>query len=63
MDQLKPPGELCLEGNLAENWRKWIQSFDLFLIASGISEKSEKGSVCDVSTCGWRRRSCRIQFI
>lgn len=42
MDQLKPPGELCLEGNLAENWRKWIQSFDLFLIASGISEKSEK---------------------
>lgn len=42
MEQLKPPGELCLEGNLAENWRKWIQSFELFLIASGISDKSEK---------------------
>ncbi len=42
MEQLKPPGELCLEGNLAENWRKWIQSFELFLIASEIGEKSEK---------------------
>ena len=42
MEQLKPPGELCLEGNLAENWRKWIQSFELFFIASEISEKSEK---------------------
>jgi hypothetical protein len=27
MEQLKPPGELCLEGNLAENWRQWIQRF------------------------------------
>ena len=42
MDQLKPPGALCLEGNLAENWRGWIQQFELYLIASWISEKSEK---------------------
>ena len=41
MEQLKPTGELSFEGNLAENWRKWIQSFELFLIASEINEKSE----------------------
>lgn len=42
MDQLKPPNSLSLEGNLAENWRSWIQKFELYLIASGIAEKSEK---------------------
>lgn len=40
MDQMKPPNTLNLEGNLAENWRRWLQQFNLFLIASGISEKS-----------------------
>ncbi len=33
---------MCLEGNLAENWRSWIQKFKLHLVASGISEKTEK---------------------
>ena len=42
MDQLKPPGELCLEGNISENWRRWKQAFELFLIACGIDEKTEK---------------------
>lgn len=42
MEQLKPPNSLCFEGNLAENWRAWIQKFDLYLIATGIAEKSEK---------------------
>lgn len=42
MAQLQPPSNLCLQGNLAENWKIWIQKFDLFLTASGIAEKSEK---------------------
>ncbi|KAI2666787.1 Retrovirus-related Pol polyprotein from transposon 17.6 [Labeo rohita] len=42
MDQLKPPNSLDFEGNLAENWRTWIQKFDLYLIATGIAEKSDK---------------------
>ena len=42
MEQLKPPNGLCLEGNLAENWKTWIQKLELYLIASGISEKSQK---------------------
>ena len=27
---------------MAENWRKWWQSFELYCIASGLSEKTEK---------------------
>lgn len=42
MEQLKPPNSLCFEGNLAENWRTWIQKFDLYLVATGITEKSDK---------------------
>lgn len=41
-DLQKPPGTLSLEGNLSENWRVWIQKFDIYLIASGIAEKSDK---------------------
>ena len=36
MEQLKPPGHLSMEGNLAENWKEWIQGFDIYLAATGI---------------------------
>ena len=42
MDKLQPPGPLNLQGNLAENWRKWKQQFQLFSSASGLSEKDKK---------------------
>ncbi|KAJ0009566.1 hypothetical protein NQD34_001268 [Periophthalmus magnuspinnatus] len=42
MAQFQPPQNLSLHGNLAENWRNWIQRFELFCTASGIAEKSEK---------------------
>jgi hypothetical protein len=45
MEQLKPPGALNLEGNLAENFKEWIQSFELYLTATGIEEKAEKVQV------------------
>jgi hypothetical protein len=45
MEQLKPPGALNLEGNLAENFTEWIQSFELYLTATGIEEKTEKVQV------------------
>ena len=37
---MKPPKALLLEGNISENWRKWQQQFRLYLVASGIAEKS-----------------------
>ncbi len=42
MEYMKPPNILMSEGNLAENWRKWERQFKLFLVASGIGEKSAK---------------------
>ncbi|XP_067284600.1 uncharacterized protein [Pseudorasbora parva] len=42
MDQLKPPNELSFKGNTGENWRTWIQKFELYLVASGTSAKSGK---------------------
>ena len=42
MEQFKPPEPLNLEGNLSENWRKWKQRFELYLVASGTSDKEEK---------------------
>ena len=43
MDKLAPPEQLNLEsGNIAENWRQWHQRFEVFSLASGLSEKSEK---------------------
>ena len=30
---LAPPNEWCLDGNLAENWRKWRQNFENYLVA------------------------------
>ena len=42
MDKLNPPEQLSLEGNVAENWRKWKQRFELFSAASGLSEKDDK---------------------
>lgn len=45
MEQLKPPSSLNLEGNLAENWKEWIQGFEYYLTATGISEKPGKVKV------------------
>ncbi|CAJ1049307.1 uncharacterized protein K02A2.6-like [Xyrichtys novacula] len=42
MAQFQPPPNLSLQGNLAENWKCWSQRFELFSVASGVSEKSEK---------------------
>ena len=42
MDKLSPPEQMSFEGNVAENWCKWKQCFELFLAASGLSEKDDK---------------------
>ena len=42
MDKLQPPGTLSFAGNVAENWRKWKQRFQVYLTASGIDAKDQK---------------------
>ena len=39
---LKAPGFLDLNGNLSQNFRDWHRSYQIYAIASGVSEKSQK---------------------
>ena len=40
-DSLKQPKPLSFEGNVAENWRRWIQQFKLYLVATARDKKSD----------------------
>ncbi|KAJ8031349.1 hypothetical protein HOLleu_28054 [Holothuria leucospilota] len=40
MEQLKPPNGLCLEGNLSVNWKKFLQRYELYALATGANEKN-----------------------
>ena len=42
MERLQPPGALNLSGNLSENWRRFKQQFQIYLIATGIDQKEDK---------------------
>jgi len=42
MDSFKPLEALSLQGNPNENWRRWVQWFDLYLMASGKIKEDEK---------------------
>ncbi|KAJ8029680.1 hypothetical protein HOLleu_29132 [Holothuria leucospilota] len=42
MERYKPPPPLSLQGNLAENFKRWKQRFQLYLEASELSTKPEK---------------------
>lgn len=42
MDNLRTPSELSLQGNVAENWRRWKQRFQLYMEASEKNGKDDK---------------------
>ena len=50
MDSFKPKEALSLQGIPNENWRRWIQRFDLYLTASGKLEEDKKSLVRDPSS-------------
>uniref|UniRef100_A0A1Y1NHV7 RNA-directed DNA polymerase n=3 Tax=Photinus pyralis TaxID=7054 RepID=A0A1Y1NHV7_PHOPY len=39
------PAKLVLEGNLSENWRRFAQSFDIYLLASGLDTQPDKRKI------------------
>ena len=41
MDTLRSPNSLSFEGNVSENWRRWIQQFRLYLNATGRDRKPD----------------------
>ena len=40
------PSPLILEGNVAENWRRFKQKFEIYLVASGHNKKTKKDKTC-----------------
>ncbi|KFM78222.1 Retrovirus-related Pol polyprotein from transposon 17.6, partial [Stegodyphus mimosarum] len=51
MESLKPPEPMKFDGNLASNWQRWLQSFEIYEVASGLHSKEEKldtGAMCNV---------------
>lgn len=41
MGSVKTPKTLSLNGNISENWRKFRQNFEIFMVASGKNKESE----------------------
>ncbi|KAK4886965.1 hypothetical protein RN001_003236 [Aquatica leii] len=41
----KPPEPLVLDGNISENWRKFVQRFDLFMTATDLDNKREEKKI------------------
>lgn len=42
MEHFKPPEAMRFEGNISENWRRWLQRYELYLAASGAVDKDDK---------------------
>lgn len=40
--EAKLPASLNLEGNVAQNWKKFKQQFEIYLVATGKNEKSDE---------------------
>lgn len=40
------PSQTSFEGNVAENWRRFKQKYDIFVVASGYEKKSNKKKCC-----------------
>ena len=57
MDKLDPPEPLSFEGNVRENWRRWKQQFELYLVATESDGKSEKVKSSSLLTCIGKRAS------
>ena len=55
MDKLDPPEQLSFEGNVRENWRRWKQEFELYLVATESDGKSKKVKSSILLTCIGKR--------
>ena len=44
-ESIRQPDELVLGGNIAENWRKFKQEFELYLIATGLDTKTSRQKI------------------
>lgn len=58
LSAFKAPKELDFSGNVAQNWKRFKDDFDIFMCASGLDEKSGKRKVsCLLNLAGTRARA------
>ena len=46
MEGFVKPSQISFEGNVAENWRRFKQKYEIFVVASGYEKKSNKEKCC-----------------
>jgi hypothetical protein len=49
--EFKPPDQLSLQGNIADNWRLWEQHFKNFITAKEADEKPDAVKIAMLLTC------------
>ena len=51
MNKFRPPEPLVFEGNLSEQWDRWKQQFELYLMATESTEKEQAIQTSIFLTC------------
>ena len=51
MEGFTPPPQLSFEGNINENWKRWKQDLDLYLVATEKDKKPDKVKSSILLTC------------
>ncbi|KAJ8366952.1 hypothetical protein AAFF_G00336410 [Aldrovandia affinis] len=54
MNNIRPPDELKLSGNVHENWKAFKQSFELYVLAIGLDEREERRRIALLLTVAGR---------
>ncbi|KAK7939091.1 hypothetical protein WMY93_002417 [Mugilogobius chulae] len=54
MNNIRPPEELKLSGNVNENWKAFRQSFELYLLAAGLEKEAEPRKIALLLTVAGR---------
>jgi hypothetical protein len=49
--QFKPPGTLSFHGNISENWRRWKQKLDVYMLATESAKKDDEIKVAILLHC------------
>ena len=51
MEGFNPPSPLIFEGNISEQWKRWKQELDFYLVATEKDSKGDKVKLSILLTC------------
>ncbi|KAJ8038372.1 hypothetical protein HOLleu_15778 [Holothuria leucospilota] len=55
MEKLKAPKQMTFEGNCAANYKRWIQTLEMYFVASGVDKKSDSVKIANLLNKGGER--------